>query len=509
MTNPSVMPPSLRIFHVDDNPLDRELVRDALEQEGDQFMVTAATSRHEFETHLLTDTYDLVLTDFNILGFEGLQVIDAVTQKDPTLPVIVLTGTGSEEVAVEAMKRGAADYVLKTPRHIRRLPMAIMAAMERKRLTDERLLSEQALQASEEQLRAFARALPDLAFIMDEDGRYVQLLNAPEHLIYSSAELRLGRRVHEILPEEAADQIMGAIRRTLQTSTIQTVEYQLMLPSGLTWFEGRTSPMTAVTGLPNEKRLVVYIARNITTRKHAERLQIEIAKEQEIIALKERFIATASHDFRTPLTIIKMSANMLDTYLESMSLEQQTAKLRQIITQVDNMIQLLDDVLTISKANAGKLDFTPQRIVLRPYCEQIWENFQQMAEKTHRMDFVYDCDEEAVLLDANLTHYILVNLLSNAIKYSPVNGHVRLEVIHDGDTLVFRVSDNGIGIPDEDQAQLFQPFHRAANARGIDGTGLGLSIIKSYVEAHHGRIEFESTANHGTTFTVCLPFIAG
>lgn len=500
------MTPQLHIFHVDDNPLDRELVRDALEHESSQFVVTAATSRQEFENHLLAHTYDLVLTDFNILGFEGLQVIDAVYQRDPTVPVIVLTGTGSEEVAVEAMKRGAADYVLKTPRHIRRLPMAIWSAMERKQLREESSKSERALQSSEERLRAFANALPDLAFILDEDGRFIQFLNTPEHLLYESTEQQLGRLVHEVMPTPVADQIMHALRQTLETGATQTVEYQLMLSSGLTWFEGRTSPMTLLAR-QGEKRLVVYIARNITSRKYAERLRIEMEKEQEVIALKERFITTASHDFRTPLTIIKMSANMLDGYLDNLTPEARTAKLRQIVAQVDNMIQLLDDVLTISKANAGKIDFKPEAVVLRPYCEQIWENFRQMAEKTHRMDFVYSCDHDSVLIDPNLVQYILVNLLANALKYSPSDGHVRFEVACEDDHLVFRVSDNGIGIPEHDQAQLFQPFHRATNARGINGTGLGLSIVKNYVETHHGNIEFVSETNRGTTFTVRLPSV--
>lgn len=741
---------TFRILHVDDNPLDRELVRDALEHENAQFAVTTATSRQEFEMRLAANNYDLVLTDFNILGFEGVQVIDAVHQKNPATPVIVVTGTGSEEVAAEAMKRGAVDYVIKTPRHIRRLPMAILSAVERKRLADERLQSEQALRFSEERLRAFANALPDLASIIDEDGRCVQFLSAPEHLLYTSVENELGKLVHEVLPKTVADQIMGAVCRTIETETVQTVEYQLQVPAGLVWFEGRTALMETA---PDGKRLIVYIARDITSRKEAElrlrrernllrtlidnvpdyifvkdrdgrfvasnaahaatarfspsqivgkraadvfeadlvrifhdddeqvmttgeplineerlildadgnpqwvlmtkvplhnesgdviglvgiardisvrkqaeealrereehlravvsgtpvilfvsdkdgiltllqgqglqvfgdeperyvgksvfetlnefipdirerfrqalvgeetgsiqvvgdvmldlrysplrnkageisgiigvatditerlkaeRLQIELEKEQEVLALKERFISTASHDFRTPLTIIKMSANTLELFFDRMTPEQRTAKLRQIGAQVDNMVQLLNDVLTMSKANAGKLDFKPEQVELKSYCKHIWDNFRHMAEKTHRMDFDYNCEEYVVFLDPNLVHYILVNLLSNAVKYSPVNGHVRFEVMREGEHLIFRVSDNGIGIPEQDQAMLFQPFHRAANARGIDGTGLGLSIVKSYVEAHHGRIEVESKEGQGATFTVHIPFV--
>lgn len=169
------------------------------------------------------------------------------------------------------------------------------------------------------------------------------------------------------------------------------------------------------------------------------------------------------------------------------------------------MAQLLDDVLTMSKANAGKVDFKPTSVALKPFCEQIWDNFRSIAEKTHTIDFNFDCDHDQVELDPNLIQYILVNLLSNAVKYSPHKGHVCFRINSNNDKLEFSVSDNGIGIPESDQVKLFQPFHRAENTRGIEGTGLGLSIVKSYVDAHSGNIQFRSRQNEGTTFTVTIP----
>ncbi len=147
---------------------------------------------------------------------------------------------------------------------------------------------------------------------------------------------------------------------------------------------------------------VIGVATDITQQLKAEKLRIELEKEQEMIALKERFIATASHDFRTPLTIIKMNANMLDTFQDRMTPEKRTSKLRQISTQIDQMAQLLDDVLTMSKANAGKIDFKPTSVALKPFCEQIWDNFRSIAEKTHTIDFNFDCDHDQVELDPNL-----------------------------------------------------------------------------------------------------------
>lgn len=127
----------IRVLYVDDNAHDRALVRDALEYESSEFELTEARSRTEFEAALARGGFDLVLSDFNILGFTGLQVIAAVRATDPRLPVVIVTGTGSEETGVEAMKLGSADYVIKTPRHLQRLPQTILQVLEKRRLQAE------------------------------------------------------------------------------------------------------------------------------------------------------------------------------------------------------------------------------------------------------------------------------------------------------------------------------------------------------------------------------------
>jgi two-component system cell cycle sensor histidine kinase/response regulator CckA len=143
----------IRILYVDDAPLDRELVRDALEKEHGGFELIEAASRVDFEARFAQGGFDLVLSDFNILGFEGLQVLETVRATDPNLPVIIVTGTGSEEVAAEAIKRGAIDYVIKTPKHIQRLPYTIHAVLEKKRLADERRQINEALRESQEKFK--------------------------------------------------------------------------------------------------------------------------------------------------------------------------------------------------------------------------------------------------------------------------------------------------------------------------------------------------------------------
>ncbi|HQV30838.1 MAG TPA: response regulator, partial [Calditrichia bacterium] len=129
---------AIRVLYVDDSRLDRELVRDALSQSPDRFELIETDSPDTFETNLSQGEYDIILTDFNILGFSGLEVLELVQDRRPDTPVILVTGTGSEEIAVEAMRRGATDYVIKTPRHIRRLPELLKAALEKVLLYRER-----------------------------------------------------------------------------------------------------------------------------------------------------------------------------------------------------------------------------------------------------------------------------------------------------------------------------------------------------------------------------------
>ena len=139
----------IRILCIDDYELDRELVKDALEREHCGFEVTEASNRREFEALLKQHDFDVVLSDFNIAGFEGLQVIETVRAYEPRLPVIIVTGTGSEEIAAKALKQGASDYVIKRPQHIRKLPQTIFAAIEKKALGDQRQKAEAALRESE------------------------------------------------------------------------------------------------------------------------------------------------------------------------------------------------------------------------------------------------------------------------------------------------------------------------------------------------------------------------
>jgi signal transduction histidine kinase len=171
------------------------------------------------------------------------------------------------------------------------------------------------------------------------------------------------------------------------------------------------------------------------------------------------------------------------------------------------MTGLLNDVLLIGKAEAGKLQFNPTVINLSQFCRELVEEMQLTASDyriifRNQVDSLTDC-----MMDEKLLRHILSNLLSNAIKYSPQGSTVSFELVCEQGNAVFRIQDQGIGIPVPDQAQLFNSFHRASNVGTISGTGLGLAIVKKSVDFHGGNITFESEVGEGTAFIVTLPLL--
>ncbi|MBE9180865.1 PAS domain-containing sensor histidine kinase [Oculatella sp. LEGE 06141] len=247
------------------------------------------------------------------------------------------------------------------------------------------------------------------------------------------------------------------------------------------------------------------LIRDLTERKQAEALQQELETEKELNELTSRFIQTASHEFRTPLTIISMAVDLLERHNE-LPFQDQQRHLQRIRISVKRMAQLLDKVFMFNQADAGYLQFQPQIIDVRLFCQDVLELYAPSLETGTWIQFEAIGECGLVCLDPNLLQQILNNLLSNALKYSPHNSVVCLKLTCQSDRLMIQVQDNGIGIPEDDQLWLMQPFHRAKNVDGIPGTGMGLAIVQKAVELHGGTIKVESQLDVGTTFTVTLPY---
>src|SRR5690606_679531 len=229
--------------------------------------------------------------------------------------------------------------------------------------------------------------------------------------------------------------------------------------------------------------------------------------EKELNELKSRFISTVSHEFRTPLAMIMTSSDMLKTYDHRLSEEERRARLEKIQVEVLNLTALLDDLLTIGRANwPGRHDFEPVPVDIHAFCREIVADVATGIGARHRVHFSAEGEPPIACVDAKLLRRILLNLLSNAVKYSEPETAIAVELLSTPEQHVLRVRDQGLGIPEEDQSNLFEAFYRARNVGHIMGTGLGLSIVKYAVELHGGNIALESGSD-GTVFTITLPGI--
>ncbi|MFT5165641.1 MAG: two-component system sensor kinase FixL [Saprospiraceae bacterium] len=228
-------------------------------------------------------------------------------------------------------------------------------------------------------------------------------------------------------------------------------------------------------------------------------------KEKELGELKSRFVSMASHEFRTPLSTILSSVSLIGRYTETDQQDKRDKHIERIKSAVKNLTGILNDFLSLSKLEEGKIQNKPEIFDLNGFCREVIEELEGLLKKGQEIHFHKPKEDRQVLLDKRLLKNIVFNLMSNAIKYSPEDKPIYCMSAIDNNQLEIKIKDEGMGIPEEEQVHLFSRFFRAHNVSNIQGTGLGLNIVKSYVKLLNGSITFESTEGVGTTFSVYLP----
>ncbi|MBF2062849.1 MAG: CHASE3 domain-containing protein [Calothrix sp. C42_A2020_038] len=245
--------------------------------------------------------------------------------------------------------------------------------------------------------------------------------------------------------------------------------------------------------------------RQLIKRQQAEAKQLQLAKEKELGELKLHFFSMASHEFRTPLSIILGSSQLLEESLENIVEKKKLKNLYRIQSNARLMTQLLSDILTLARAEAGKLEYRPQLLEMQSFCLNLIEDMQTLSESSHVIKFEMQGSTTDAWVDEKLLYSILSNLLYNAIKYSPRNRDIYFKLICQDQAVVFQIQDQGIGISRATQQEMYEPFRRGENVKGILGTGLGLAVVKKCIDLHQGQIDVESQEGLGTTFTVTIP----
>jgi PAS domain S-box-containing protein len=342
-----------------------------------------------------------------------------------------------------------------------------------------------------------------MSIVDSKDGRIID--------INSSYLTLLGMRYEDVIGKTSLDLGVWAdlnqrdelFRRALNNEVVKNQEVKAKSRDGSV----RTLLMSIeqIKSDDNED-LLIFMALDITDRKtFVEEIRRALAKEKDLNILKTRFISMISHEFRTPLTAIMLSTDLLRRYSDQWSDEDKSKHFDRIQKTVLRMTQLMESVLTIGRMEAGKFDFQPESMDLHSYCRSLAESIEFTASGKVKIKFYYSGNCNDPMIDENLIGLILSNLLNNAVKYSPHGKDVHFEVTCNQSHASFVVKDHGIGIPEKDQKNLFNTFYRASNVGSISGYGLGLNIVKRCVEAHKGDIFVQSEENQGTTFTVKIP----
>jgi len=224
-------------------------------------------------------------------------------------------------------------------------------------------------------------------------------------------------------------------------------------------------------------------------------------KEKDLGELKSRFVTMASHQFRTPLSTVLSSAYLISQYKETADQPKRDRHIERIVSSVNMLTDILNDFLSVGKIEEGKIQVRYTDIAIVPWMEAVLAELRTISKPGQQILFTHE-GEDTVYLDATLLKHIVQNLVSNAIKFSGEGATILVETKKARDVATFAVTDQGIGISEEDRRQLFQRFFRGANAANIQGTGLGLHIVDKYAELMQGEVHCQSEPGKGTTFTV-------
>ncbi|MBD2355977.1 response regulator [Tolypothrix sp. FACHB-123] len=493
---------------------------------------------------------DVILLDFCLPDMSGLELFDRLNKEilDTPKTVIMLTGRGDEEVAVQAMKRGAQDYLVKQYLKPDVLQLAVRNAIKQSYLQAQ-------LYKTRERQRLIAttalriRQSSDLEQILNTAVVEVQqLLKCDRVLLYQFAPDNRGKTVassvesgetlaasHDIqdICQEVGGEnhvwgcklpITQVCEVGLSNDYLHLLEQfktkdNLVVPIHLSNNGDRENPLwglliahhssqerqwqTDEVEMLNE--LSVQLAIAIQQAELLAQTQAALLKEKQLNTFKSQIVATVSHEYRTPLTSILAAASTLIKYGQQLNESKQQKFLGMIEEKARSMSKLVDNMLMVNQIELDKTRFKPIPLDLLQFFTDILEQAQETLTHEHELIFNSSGNYQDFWGDRGLLQQIFINLVSNAIKYSPNGGNIKFELIGTESDVMVYIKDEGIGIPIADQQKLFQSFSRGSNVGTIPGTGLGLAIAKSCVELHGGNIQLSSQIGQGTKVIVSLP----
>lgn len=497
----------LTILLIDDNPDDRALVERQLQLQLDDARVLHAGTAEAFEAMLRHAAFDVAITDYQLRWSDGIAVLHELKRRFPDRPVIMFTGSGSEEVAVAAMKDGLDDYVTKTVKHYPRVPFAVRACVERaqqrKRLEEAR------------ERETLAKARLEITLEAAGMGTWqVDLRN--EQVSYSDALGPMyGREpgfVHAGVDDWAASihpddrpGVLAAWDDAVHGTRPYRIAFRVLGADGVTrWIASSAKVLYDEAGAAV---LVVGSARDITSEVAIQDdLKRQRAELQEADRQKNEFLAILAHELRNPLAASGYSVAMLR---RSGPPPQMMKAVDVIERQTAHMGKLLDDLLDVSRITRNRVELDLKPTDLRTIVDIAYENTRPALEaKRHRTIQTMSAEPLVVNGDEVRLTQVIGNLLHNAAKFTPPGGEIQLRAWQADGHAVLEIADNGIGIEPERLGGVFEMFAQGHTKMhgGEPGLGVGLAVVRSLVELHGGSVRASSAGpGHGTRVRVMLP----
>lgn len=444
---------------------------------------------------------NLILMDIVLKGeMDGVTAASQIcTQFD--IPIIFLTAYADEATLKRAKNTLPLGYIVK-PFSAGELRVAIELALFKHQ-------TEQELRSNRQYLATILQSMNDAVIATDEQGQITFMNPAAEKLTGWREHEALGKAAHEVV--QLIDEVTNLAIEHPVAKVLQTREVGYL--KDFTALVNRNGDRISIgdSASPlqqlNNVRGVVMVFWDTSVYRQSELMKKALEKEQEINQIKSQFISTISHELQNPLAIIRTATELLNLQEQQLEETKITSYLERIKIAVERMNGLIEDVLLMSRIEAGRLQYMPTLLDLHQFFQDLLEECSFNLNPAFHLIFTHPEQSPEVRMDSNLLYLIFSNLINNSIKYSPEGGAIELNLSYDSDEkiAIVRLQDQGIGIPESDQSQLFESFFRASNVNKIKGTGMGLVIVKRCVEVHQGQIHLTSQVGVGTTVTVTLP----
>jgi two-component system phosphate regulon sensor histidine kinase PhoR len=484
-----------KVLVIDDEAVMRDGCCRILAKEGCEVLTAANGEEGLAAIKEDPEGFEVVLVDLKMPGMGGMEVLEAVREINPDLLIVVITGYATVDSAVEAMKKGAYDFIPKpfTPDQLR---LVVSRALEKRKLEleAEQLRAEAArslrdVATEKSKVRTIVNCMADGILVTDKEGRIVLTNPAAGRMLGLGGDIVLERPLREAV---VIEELIVAVQGVLEPANPEVTTISQELQTGDSLVRAHTAAVKSEEG---EVLGTVTVLEDMTYLLELDRM-------------KGDFIAMVSHELRSPIAAIGQNINLILDGLVGEVTEKQRHLLTRAKERSKGLLDLIGDLLEISRIDAGMAMQRKEPLQVEEVVRRVVELMEGEARvKGISLSTKLHSTLPPVLGDRDNLEGVFTNLTSNAIKYTPEGGTVTIEVCSEDDYVKTVVKDTGIGISKEDVPRIFDKFCRVKSekTRGIVGTGLGLSIVKGIVEAHLGSISVESEEGKGATFTVLLP----